>query len=118
MESVIQYRAEGADQPCTHALTDLLRVEETGTLTASELTDHLTSTSVNTANAVMLPVLQALNVFLGHYAKSSPAIAMVGRSKSFSLSIEPLRSGLGAGLSALRRFFSTVQVTTSRILSF
>lgn len=85
MESVIQYRAESADEPCTHALTDLLRVEETGTLTASELTDHLISTSVNTADAVMLPVLQALNVFLGYYAKSSPAIAMVGRSKSFSL---------------------------------
>ena len=84
-ESAIQYRVEGADEPCAHALTYRLRVEETGTLTVSELIDHLTSTTVNTAYADKLPVLQALNVFLGHYAESSPAIATVGRSKSFSL---------------------------------
>ena len=63
-----------------------LRVEETGTLTVSGLTDHLTSTNVNMAFADKLPVLQALNIYLGHYAKSSPTIATVGSSKSSSLS--------------------------------
>ena len=79
--SVIQFRAEGEDEPRAHAQTYRLRVEETGTLAVSELTDYLTSTSVNTAYADKLPVLQALNVFLGHYAESSPAIATVGPSK-------------------------------------
>ena len=31
-ESAIQYRAEGADEPCAHALTYRLRVEETDTV--------------------------------------------------------------------------------------
>ena len=113
-ESAIQYRAEGEDEPRAHAQTYQLRVEETGTLTVSELTDYLTSTSVNTAYADKLPVLQALNIFLGYYAKSSPAIATVGSSKSFSLS--QASSNLGAGLSALRGFFSSVRVATCRIL--
>jgi len=90
-------------------------VEGTGTLTVSELTDYLSSTNVNTAYADKLPVLQALNIFLGHYAKSSPAIATVG-SKSFSLTQDSPRWDLGAGLTALRGFFSSVRVATCRIL--
>ncbi len=115
-ESAIQYMAEGEDEPRAHAQTYRLRVEETGTLTVSELTDYLASTSVNTAYADKLPVLQALNIFLGHYAKSSPAIATIGSSKSFSLSQTSPKRDLGAGLSALRGFFSSVRVATCRIL--
>lgn len=115
-ESVIQYRAEGEDEPRAHAQTYRLRVEETGTLTVSELTDYLTSTTVSTAYADKLPVLQALNIFLGHYAKSSPSVATVGSSKSFSLSEDSPKWDLGAGLTALRGFFSSVRVATCRIL--
>ena len=39
--SAIQYRAEGEDEPRAHAQTYRLRVEETGTLAVSELTDYL-----------------------------------------------------------------------------
>lgn len=115
-ELAIQYRAEGEDEPRAHAQTYRLRVEETGTLTVSELTDYLTSTTVNTAYADKLPVLQALNIFLGHYAKSSPSVATVGSSKSFSLTQASPKWDLGAGLSALRGFFSSVRVATCRIL--
>ncbi len=115
-EPAIQYRAEGEDEPRANAQTYKLRVEETGTLTVSELTDYLTSTNVNTAYADKLPVLQALNIFLGHYAKSSPALATVGSSKSFSLTQDSPRWDLGAGLTALRGFFSSVRVATCRIL--
>lgn len=115
-ESAIQYKAEGEDEPRAKAQTYQLRVEETGTLTVSELTDYLTSTSVNTAYADKLPVLQALNIFLGHHAKSSATIATVGSSKSFSLTQATPTFDLGAGLSALRGFFSSVRVATGRIL--
>lgn len=115
-ESAIRYRAEGEDEPRTNAQTYRLHVEETGTLTVSQLTDYLASTNVNTAYADKLPVLQALNIFLGHYAKSSPTIATVGSSKSFSLGEASLKCDLGAGLSALRGFFSSVRVATCRIL--
>jgi eukaryotic translation initiation factor 2C len=115
-ESAIEYRAEGEDEPRAHAQTYRLRVEETGTLTVSELTDYLTSTTVNTAYMDKLPVLQALNIFLGHYARSSPAIATIGSSKSFSLTQSAPKWDLGAGLSALRGFFSSVRVATCRIL--
>ncbi len=116
VEFAIQYRAEGEDEPRANAQTYRLRVEETGTLTVSELTDYLTSTNVNTGYADKLPVLQALNIFLGHYAKSSPTVTTVGNSKSFSLTQASPKWDLGAGLSALRGFFSSVRVATCRIL--
>ena len=112
----VTYRAEGEDEPRDNAQTYRLRVGQTGTLTVSELTDHLTSTNVTTAYADKLPVLQALNIFLGHYAKSTPMIATAGSSKSFSLDPKSPKWSLGAGLSALRGFFSSVRVATCRIL--
>ncbi|KAI4102713.1 MAG: hypothetical protein LQ345_007359, partial [Seirophora villosa] len=112
----IPYRAEGEDEPRANAQTYRIRVEQTGILTVSALMDYLTSTNVNAAYADKLPVLQALNIFLGHYAKSSPGIATVGSSKSFSLAQASPKWDLGAGLSALRGFFSSVRVATCRIL--
>lgn len=112
----VTYRAEGEDEPRANAQDYRLRVGQTGTLTVSELTDHLTSTNMSTAYADKLPVLQALNIFLGHYAKSSSMIATAGSSKSFSLHPDSPKLDLGAGLSALRGFFSSVRVATCRIL--
>lgn len=115
-ELAVQYRAEGEDEPRANAQHYRLRVEERGTLTVSELTDFLSSTNLNSAYSDKLPVLQALNIFLGHYARLNPAIAAVGSSKSFSLSDTSPKWDLGAGLSALRGFFSSVRVATCRIL--
>ncbi|KAF7505467.1 hypothetical protein GJ744_000714 [Endocarpon pusillum] len=114
VDSVVQYRAEGEDEPRANAQTYRLRVKETGILTVSELTDYLTSTNVNTTYADKLPVLQALNIFLAHYAKVSPTLATIGSSKSFDLNTP--KWDLGAGVSALRGFFSSVRVATCRIL--
>ena len=111
----IQYRAEREDEPRDNAQIYRIRVQETGTLTVSELTDYLTSTNVTTAYD-KLPVVQALNIFLGHYTKTSPTIATVGSSKSFSLAQNSPSQNLGAGLIALRGFFSSVRVATCRIL--
>ena len=113
--TAIQYRAEREDEPRDNAQIYRIRVQETGTLTVSELTDYLTSTNVNTAYD-KLPVSQALNIFLGHYTKTSPTISTVGSSKSFSLAQNSPSQNLGAGLTALRGFFSSVRVATCRIL--
>ena len=115
-QATIQYRAEGEDEPRAHATSYQLRVEENGPLTVSDLTDYLTSTNVSTTYADQLPMLQALNIFLGHHTKSSPAITTVGSTKSFSLSENSPKFDLGAGLTALRGFFSSVRVATCRIL--
>jgi eukaryotic translation initiation factor 2C len=115
-ETTIQYRSEGEDEPRANAKTYKVRVEETGTFTVSELTDYLASTNVSTAYTEKLPMLQALNIFLGHYAKCSPTIAAVGSSKSFSLSPASAKWDLGAGLFAIRGFFSSVRVAACRIL--
>lgn len=61
-------------------------------------------------------MLQTLNIFLSHFARSSPAVATIGRSKSFPLGQNAPRRDLGAGLTAVRGFFSSVRVATCRIL--
>ena len=115
-ESTLQYRVEGEDEPRPKAQTYQLRIEETGTLTVSDLTDYLGSTNVNLNYTDKLPMLYALNIVLGHFAKSAPTITTVGSSKSFPLDQAARRRDLGAGLSALRGFFASVRVATCRIL--
>lgn len=92
----------------------VISYQETGTFSVSELITYLNSTDMNTTYADKLPVLQALNIFLGHYAKSSPTVATVGSSKSFSITTP--KQDLGAGLSALLGFFSSIRLATCRIL--
>ena len=116
VETVIPYRAEGEDEPRDNASSYTVRVQDTGTLTVAELTDFLTSTNVNAVLSNKLPIIQALNILIGHYAKSSTAIATIGSSKAFELSQGSDRWDLGAGLTALRGFFSSVRVAASRIL--
>ena len=111
----IQYRAEGEDEAQINAPYYKIAVVSTGTVTVSELTDYLTSTNPRAALDKQ-PILQALNIFLGHYAKASPTHATVG-SKSFLVNpSNDANRDLGAGLRAIRGFFSSVRVATSRIL--
>ncbi len=110
--SVVHYRAEGEDEPQANAQIYQLRLEETGTFTVSELTEYLTSTNMNAVYADKLPVLQALNIFLGHYAKASPTLATIGSSRCFDLTQASSKWDLEAGLSAIRGFFSSVRVAS------
>jgi len=112
----IQYRREGEDEPLINAAFHNIAFVPTGTVTVSELTDYLTSTN---PRAVLdkQPFLQALNIFLGHYTKASPDYASIGSSRSFAVNPNNNNaSDLGAGLRAVRGFFSSVRVATSRIL--
>ncbi|KAL9118826.1 MAG: hypothetical protein Q9187_004617 [Circinaria calcarea] len=116
VKTVIKYRVEGEDEPRDNALSYTVHVEDTGTLTVAELTGFLTSTNVNAAYSNKLPIIQALNIMVGHYAKSSTAISTIGSSKAFALGQGSDRGDLGAGLIAFRGFFSSVRVAASRIL--
>ena len=111
----ITYRAEGEDDARPGASVYQVRVEETGTLSVSELTDYLASTNINAIYANKLPMIQALNILMSHYAKAHPKITPVGTGKAFLLE-DPQEAPLGAGLTAIKGFFSSVRVAASRIL--
>lgn len=112
----IQYLAEDEDEPRPRAPSYSYRFSATGTLTISELTEFLTSTNPNTVFDKG-PITQALNIFLGHYAKASKQHTTIGANKSYSLTQSDVTTGnLGGGLTALRGFFSSIRVATTRIL--
>jgi eukaryotic translation initiation factor 2C len=113
---VIQYRTEGEDNPRANAPSYTIHITHTKTLNVSDLIEHITSEDVNATIGNEQEVLQALNIFLGHYAKSSSAFATVGSKKIYSLNQGANGWDLGAGLTALRGFFSSVRVATRRIL--
>ena len=115
-EFLVQYRAENEDDPRPNATTYRIRLEPTGTLTVAQLTEYLTSTNLSANDGDKLPTIQALNILLGHFAKSTSNRATIGSSKSFSLGQNAAKRDLGAGLTALRGFFSSVRVATCRIL--
>lgn len=112
----VQYRAENEDEPRPQAPYYRYNFASDGTISISELTEFLTSTNAN-ATFDKGPITQALNIFLGHYAKASRQHTNIGANKSYSLNQPEVSSGnLGAGLTALRGFFSSVRVATTRIL--
>lgn len=115
-EFQIKYRAEGEDEPAPKATEYKTIVTPAGSVTVSDLTEYLTSTN---AGAVLdkQPIVTALNIFLGHYVKKSPNYTTIGGNRSFP--VHPTQEqvyDLGAGLRAIRGFFSSVRTATSRIL--
>ncbi|KAL8769505.1 MAG: hypothetical protein Q9209_004566 [Squamulea sp. 1 TL-2023] len=111
----IPYLAEGEDDPRANAPTLIVKISAIGPVTVSELTDYLTSTDTR-GSFDKQPILQALNIFVGHYSKQCSDLAKVG-SKSFP--VRPHQNdtrSLEAGLVAIRGFFSSVRVATTRIL--
>jgi eukaryotic translation initiation factor 2C len=114
-EYPIQYRSEGEDDASLNATTYKVTVKETGVITVAQLVAFLTSTSIDLAYADKDPTIQALNIFKGHFPKVSSTRATIGANKSFSLQ-QREEADLGAGLTALRGYFSSVRVAAARIL--
>lgn len=115
-EFTIKYQAEDEDEPRADAPNYQVRVGETGILTVSELTDFLASATVDASCTNELPILQALNILLGHYAKSSSFLSTIGSNKAFPLSGNAQKWNLGAGLEAIKGFFSSVRGAANRLL--
>jgi hypothetical protein len=114
-EYQVQYRSEGEDEARPNATTYTVKVKETGFLTVAQLVAFLTSTSIDLAYIDKQPTIQALNIFMGHLPKASPARATIGANKSFLLQNSD-EHNLGAGLTALRGYFCSVRVAAARIL--
>lgn len=110
-----QYRSESEDEPRPSDTKYRVRVQYTNTLPVSDLINSLTSTNFGKSYDTQ-PMVQAFNIFLNHYSKSVGNLVTIGSSKSFSLDSDSNKWNLGAGLTAIRGFFSSVRVATCRIL--
>jgi eukaryotic translation initiation factor 2C len=117
-ETVIEitYRDDGEDEPLPNAITYKMRVKYTRTLSMSGLINYVNSTNLSESFNDKQELIQVLNIFLNHYARSVNKIAAIGSSKTFSLNQNPGRGDLGAGLEVIRGFFSSARVATCRIL--
>ncbi|KAI0401714.1 ribonuclease H-like domain-containing protein [Xylaria palmicola] len=110
------YRAEGEDDPLEHAAEYRVTLQLTKVLPVADLISYLASSSINSKFDGKLSVIQALNILVNHYAKSSDQIVTPGTSnKSFSL-VDAETFDLEAGLKAIRGFFTSVRPATGRIL--
>jgi len=111
----VTYRTENEDEPRPGATKYRVHIQYTNTLRVSDLINSLTFTNLG-ENYDKLPMIQAFNIFLNHYSKSAGNLVTIGASKSFSLNPDSSKWSLGAGLTAIRGFFSSVRVATCRIL--
>ncbi|KAF9774432.1 hypothetical protein IL306_007563, partial [Fusarium sp. DS 682] len=112
----VPYRPEGEDEPAARATVYKVRVLHTKTLNIGELINYLNSTSLGQSLGDKQELMQALNIFLNHYAKSAKNLVTIGSTKSFSLSSEAAKGDIGSGLEVIRGFFSSVRIATCRIL--
>ncbi|KAI1488764.1 ribonuclease H-like domain-containing protein [Biscogniauxia mediterranea] len=112
----VTYRGDDEDEPSARAQQYKVKLQFTNVLSVSQLTDYLNSTDASARYDDKLPMIQALNVFLNHYAKSSKNVATIGASKTFSLDDSPETYNLTNCLVAVRGFFSSVRAATARVL--
>ena len=112
----VTYKAEGEDDPKEHAPKYKITVKYTKTLTVGDLMSFLTSTNPAVQYDSKLEMIQGLNIFLKHWAKSTNNLATIGASKTFSMSANADKFDLGRGLTALRGFFTSVRAATNRVL--
>ena len=86
--------------------------------------EHFNATNIQQSSADQgtLPIVQDLDIVLGHHRKSWPDITMIGKRKAFQLE-NPAAEGMRLAkppniplLAALRGFFSSVRLSTTGIL--
>ncbi|KAL7791377.1 Piwi domain-containing protein [Trichoderma ceciliae] len=112
----LPYRSEGEDEPRTNTTQYNVQLRLTNNLATSELIGYLTSTNPSAQYDDKQPLIQALNIFLNHYAKSSDNIATSGSSKVFALGAQSDTWDLNNCLVAIRGFFASVRAATARVL--
>jgi len=113
---VIAYRAEDEDEPRRSATSYSVRISYTNELSVDDLTRYLRATNVSASCDNKQQLIQAFNIFLNHFAKSSRDTGTIGSSRAFPLRPGAPRRNLGKGLIAIRGFFASVRPATSRIL--
>lgn len=116
----IAYRSIGEDEPKENGLQYQVKLQLSNTLATSELIEYLTSTNPSAQYDEKLPLIQALNIFLNHYAKSADNLVSMGSSsgssKTFAIGQLSETWDLGSCLTAIRGFFASVRAATARVL--
>lgn len=116
-EYPVTYKTEEEDVPDLNATQYRCRIQFTGSLTLSELINHLTSTQAGLMFGSQEEIIQAMNIVLGHYPKDQSDIATVAANRHFDMnSGSQDRMSLGAGLQVIRGFFLSVRAVTARVL--
>ena len=77
----------------------------------SQLNGFFTSKESGAQYNLKEPMLQALNILFGHYAKSTPTTTVVGGNRAFTSDAE--KEPLDAGVEALRGYFLSVRLCSS-----
>lgn len=115
MVTTLRYQMEGESHASDRAKQYKVTVEETESFDLSYLTKYLKSLSTYGAFENREWFVQALNIFLRHHARTSSNITTLGR-KAFTIDGDAGELDLLHCLSALRGFYSSVRLATSRIL--
>lgn len=109
----VTYRTENEAQPRQGARVYTLEVEYKNVLTVADLRKHLAAPNSNVD--VRAAMVQALNICLNHYGKTAPDLITFGSSRTFRLrSADDLN--IGTCVKAMRGFFASVRLATSRVL--
>lgn len=112
----VPYQKEGHEEPRENAPKYNVKLQLTNTLATSELISYLTSTDPSAQYDEKLPLIQAFNIFVNHYAKTSNNLTTIGSAKVFSLGADADTWDLGNCLTAMRGFFASVRAATARVL--
>jgi eukaryotic translation initiation factor 2C len=117
IEIEVAYRTEFEDDPQPNSRPYRIHIQYTGQMEVSALLDHIKSTQGDPSfrPEKQLQIIQALNILLGHYPQSNPAVTTISGNKHFSFA-KPAAFDLGGGLSALRGYFRSVRLGTARML--
>ena len=109
----IKFTEEGETETPASAKQYKVTVTELDQLEVSHLLDALSSTSVSNTYEKG-PLLQAFNIWLDHYARSSAVIATPSGGKAYDRGVAVM--SFNYGLEAWRGFFSSVRASAGRLL--
>lgn len=115
MVTTLQYHMEGESHVSDRAKHYKITVERTESFDLTYLQQYLESLSTYGAFENKEWFVQALNIFLRHHARTSQDITTLGR-KAFRIDGGADELDFLHCLSALRGFYSSVRLATSRIL--
>lgn len=113
----IHYRREGDDLPRQQDRQFHLQIERLSALNTIDLQRPWDSNDLDQTIATQkAEILQCLNIIFGHYIKTHDGLVSVGSQKGYIINQSKQEHELGAGLVALRGFFSSVRIATSQVL--
>ncbi len=116
-DPLIKYYHEDDIGPGNDPQAYQLHIEEVlPRLGVSVLMDSLASPHTVPPYAQRESMLQALNILLGHHAKSTRTTTMVGGNRAFPNTKDTEKASLTEGLEAIRGYFSSVRLASSRTL--